>query len=452
MDKIHDKQNKMGSMPIKKLLFTMSLPSIFGMLMQALYNVIDSIFVSRISQDALSAVTLAFPIQMIIISLCVGGGIGINSLISRRLGEGKNDEANNVAEHGILIMLAIYLLVFIFTVFFSDRVYQSFSNDIDVVGYGCVYVKIILFFSFGRLVAQSGMSILEGTGDMANSMKARLLGIIVNIILDPILIYGWFGIPSMGVKGAAISTVVGQIITMIYIFIILIKKENYIKINLKKFHFKYKIVKDILVVGIPAMVMQGIMSIMLFGMNWVLATYDELASTAFGVYYKIQTLIFLPVIGLGKGVLPIIGYNYGAKNKERVMATIKYGLIWSISFMTLGMIVFQIFPQYLLKLFNSSDEMTKIGVRAFRIISLSFPFAGATVIISNMFQAIGKSIYSMIISVLRQLVILLPIACLLGFMFGLNYLWYSYIISDVVGMSISILIIKLIFKKDLKLQ
>lgn len=249
-------------------------------------------------------------------------------------------------------MSVIYLLIVVVAILFSNRMFNKFSNDPVIINYGVAYIKVILFFSFGRMLSQAGMSILQGTGDMTHPMKAQLIGAVSNIILDPIFIFGYFGVPSMGVKGAAIATVIGQILSMVYIFIILFTKENYIKLNFRDFHFNSFIVRQILKIGIPACIMQGIMSIMLFSMNWILAGYDDLASTALGVYYKLQSLIFLPVLGLGQGILPIVGYNYGAKNKNRINETIKTGCIWGISFMMFGLIIFQAFPKQLLTIFN----------------------------------------------------------------------------------------------------
>ncbi|TCO70684.1 MATE family efflux transporter [Marinisporobacter balticus] len=444
-----NKENKMGKLPIKKLLFTMSMPAILAMLVQACYNIVDSLFIARVNEAALSAVTLAFPIQMIIIAVCVGGGVGINSVISRKLGEGKNKEADNVAEHGILIMSLVYLAVLVIAFLFSHKMFNNFSNNKIVVDYGITYIRIILNFSFGCMLAQAGMSILQGTGDMLHPMKAQLIGAISNIILDPILIFGYFGLPAMGVAGAAIATVTGQILSMVYIYIILFTKENYIKLNLRDFSFSFSVIKQILKIGIPACIMQGVMSVMLFGMNWILAGYNDLASTALGIYYKLQSLIFLPVIGLGQGILPIIGYNYGAKNKDRISETIKTGCLWAISFMTFGFIVFQIFPYQLLAMFNSSSELTTIAVRAFRVSSLSFPMAGITIVLSNAFQGMEKAHYSMFLSIIRQFIVLIPVSYVLGRFFGLEYLWFGFLTSETIGFIVAILMEKLIYSKKL---
>jgi len=443
------KENKMGTVPIKNLLFSMSMPAIISMLVQALYNIVDSLFVARVNEESLTAVTLAFPIQMILIALSVGGGIGINSAISRKLGEGKNKEADNVAEHGIVLMLAVYIAILIAAFFLADKIFYNFSDNQQVIDYGVSYIRVILFFSFGGILSQAGMGILQGTGDMTHPMKTQLIGAISNIILDPIFIFGYFGMPAMGVKGAAIATVIGQILSMIYIFIILYTKENYIKLNLRNFKFNTSIVKQILTVSIPACIMQMIMSVMLFAMNWILAGYNDLASTALGVYFKIQSVIFMPIFGLGQGVLPIVGYNYGAKNKDRVIQTIKIGCICSVSFMVFGLVIFQVFPRQLLGMFNSSSDLTEIGVRAFRIISLLFPFAGASIIMTNAFQGLGKATYSMIISIIRQLGVLVPVAYALGKLFGLDYLWFGFLVSELVAFTIVLLMMKSIYSKQL---
>lgn len=441
--------NKMGSMPVKKLLMSMSLPAVFAMLVQALYNIVDSIFVSRISEEALSAVTLAFPIQMIIIAICVGSGVGINSVISRKLGEGKKAEAGNVAEHGILILAVMYLGIAVVAFLFANKMFNSFTNNPKIMNYGIMYIKIIMFFSFGRLLAQAGMSALQGSGDMAHPMKAQVIGAVINIILDPILIFGWFSAPALGVGGAAIATVIGQIVSMIYIYFILFSKTHNIKIGVVNFHFKWSLISKILKVSIPAIIMQGIMSLMLFGMNIVLVSYNDLASTALGIYYKIQSLVFLPILGLGQGVLPIIGYNYGAKKKDRIKETIKLSLVYSVCFMLFGTVIFQLFPLNLLGIFNSSNELTEIGVKAFRAISLSFPFAGASIVFASVFQGVGKAHYSMIISLIRQLILLLPCAYMIGVYFGLNCLWLAYPITEVVSLVFTFFLLRPLYKYEL---
>lgn len=428
------KDNKMGTMPIPKLMLTMSLPAILSMLVQALYNIVDSIFVSRIGEEALTAVSLAFPIQIIIIACFLGIGTGVNSLISRKLGENDLDSATNAAEHGFVLSGILYIVIIIVGALFANKFFALFTEDVKILNYGTGYIRIIMIFSFGRLFAQSGMSTLQGTGEMVKPMKAQLIGAISNIILDPILIFGGLGFPAMGVEGAAIATVIAQIISMVYIMVVLFTGDNYIKLDLKKFKYSNSIVKQIMIVGLPVAAMQGLASIMLTGLNMILAGFNETAVAVMGVYYKLQSLIFMPIFGLGQGTMPIIGYNFGAQNKDRLMGALKLGMSLAVAFMTIGMIVFQTFPAQLLSLFNSTEEMTEIGVTAFRIISLGFPLAAASIMISIAFQGMGDAYISLLVSFIRQIIVLLPTSYLFGKLAGLNAVWLGFVISEVVAL------------------
>ncbi|GAA0178691.1 MATE family efflux transporter [Clostridium sediminicola] len=442
-------QNKMGTMSIPKLMITMSLPAIFAMLVQATYNVVDSMFVARVSKDALTAVSLAFPIQLIIIALFVGLGIGINSLISRKLGENDTEAASNVAEHGFLLSVILYLILLIIGIFFAAKFFPLFTENKNVINLGTHYIKIIMIFSFGRILAQAGMSILQGTGDMMNPMKAQLIGAITNIILDPIFIFGYFGIPAMGVKGAAIATVLGQILSMIYIIVVVFTKEHHVKLNMKNFKYDSNIFKGIVLVGLPAAIMQAIASVMLTGLNLILASFGDTPLTVLGVYYKLQSFVFMPIFGLAQGTMPIIGFNYGSKNKERLAGALKLGAIAAFLYMFLGLIVFQVIPVQLLVLFKSSDEMIKIGVKALRTISLCFPFAAISIMCSTAFQGMGKAHVSMIVSILRQLVVLLPVAFILSKAFGLDGVWYAFLISELVSFTVVLIIFKSMYKNQM---
>lgn len=428
------KNNKMGTMPISKLMLTMSLPAILAMMVQALYNIVDSIFVSRIGEEALTAVSLAFPVQLIIIASFLGIGTGVNSLISRKIGEKDIDSATNAAEHGFLLSGILYLIIVTIGVLLADNFFRLFTGDAKILSYGSSYIRIIMIFSFGRLFAQAGMSTLQGTGEMVKPMKAQLIGAVLNIILDPILIFGLLGFPAMGVKGAAIATVVAQIISMLYIMVVLFRGENYITLNLKKFKYNASIIKQILTVGLPVAIMQGLSSVMLTGLNLILAGFSETAVAVMGVFYRLQSLVFMPIFGLAQGSMPIIGYNFGAKNKERLMGAVKVGVSTAVIFMSLGMVVFQIFPVQLLTLFNSTLEMTEIGVIAFRAISIGFPLAAASIMLSISFQGMGDAYVSMIISFIRQIIVLLPVAYILGRIAGLNAVWFAFAISEVVAL------------------
>lgn len=428
------KDNKMGTMPIPRLMISMSVPAILAMMVQALYNIVDSIFVSRIGEEALTAVSLAFPIQLITIACFLGIGTGVNSLISRKIGEGDIDSATNAAEHGFLLSGILYIVLASIGVFLADNFFSLFTEDIKILSYASEYTRIIMIFSFGRLFAQASMSTLQGTGEMVKPMKAQLIGAISNIILDPILIFGLLGFPAMGVAGAAVATVVAQIISMIYIMIVLFKGKNYITLDLKKFKYSASIVKQILVVGLPVAIMQGLGSIMLGGLNLILSGFSETAVAVMGVFFRLQSLVFMPVFGLAQGTMPIIGYNFGAKNKERIMEALKVGVGAAFVFMTIGMVVFQIFPVKLLAVFNSTLQMTEIGVVAFRAISIGFPLAAVSIMMSVSFQGMGDAYVSMIASFIRQIIVLLPTAYLLGKVAGLNAVWFSFVISEVVAL------------------
>lgn len=431
------KENKMATMPVGKLIITMSLPAIFSMMVQALYNIVDSFFVARISEDALRAVSLAFPMQLILIAAFVGLGIGINSSISRKLGAGEYEEAVNVSEHGYLLALVLYCIVALVGIFFVDEFFSWFTNDPSVYEQGILYARIILIFSIGRIIAQAGISTLQGSGEMVKPMKAQLIGAISNMILDPILIFGWFGLPALGIKGAAIATVTAQTLSMVYVFFVLFKGDNYIKLNLKAFRLKRKIITGILLVGLPAAIMQALVAVMLTGLNKTLSDIDEVSVAVLGVYFRLQSFVLMPVFGISQGTMPIIGFNFGSKNKERIKKALRFASLLALSYMTLGLIVFQLFNAELLGVFKASDRMLAIGVVAFKRISLMYPLMAITIILSTAFQGMGKAHYSMIITFLRQIIILLPLASFLGHRYGLDSLWFSFLIAECIGFLIA---------------
>jgi putative MATE family efflux protein len=429
--------NKMGVMPIPNLILTMSLPAILSMTIQALYNVVDAIFVSRVSEEALTALSLAFPIQMILIACFEGLGIGILSTVSRSLGEGNFETATNTAEHGYLLALILYSFVAICGYLFLDNFFIVFTDDPVVLKHSIDYTKIILIFSFGRILAHAGMSILQGSGEMIKPMIAQLIGAVANIILDPILIFGMFGLPAMGVKGAAIATITAQGLAMIYVFITIFSGKGYIKLNLKKFKYSSKIMYSIIMVGLPAGIMMGLLSIMLMGLNFIIGSISTTSVAVLGVYYKLQSFMFMPIFGISTGTMPVIGFNYGAKNKKRVVDALKFSGIIAISYMVLGMLVFQFIPGKLLDIFNSTPEMRGIGITAFRRISLMFPFASATIILNTAFQGMGKAYYSMIVTIVRMIIVLLPLAWFLGQQFGLDAIWFSFLTAELTGFIIA---------------
>ena len=431
-----EKKNKLGIVPIPKLLFSMSIPAIISMMIQAMYNVVDSIFVAQIGEEALTAVSLAFPIQMIIISCFVGMGIGINSAISRRLGQNKKNEAANVAEHGFLLAMLIAAVLGILGFFTAETFISLFTDNANIIAQGRAYLMIVTVFCFGSFVTQAAYSMLQGSGEMIQPMVGQIIGAITNIVLDPIMIFGWFGFPALGVAGAAIATVIGQLFGMTYMLLVIFRSsKNYLKLDYKVFHYETEIVKDIFKVGLPAAIMQGLGSLMITGYNLILAGFGMSAVAVFGVYFKIQSVIFMPIFGLGQGAMPIFGFNYGAKNRERFNETLKVVITAALTIMTIGTLLFWIFPAQIMMAFNPSPEMMEIGINCLRSISLAFPLAGISIMIGVSFQAIGKAYVSMIASFIRQMVVLLPVTYLLAQLGGLEWVWYGFIISEFVCMA-----------------
>ncbi|MEG0857649.1 MAG: MATE family efflux transporter [Terrisporobacter sp.] len=446
----HVEENKMGIMPINKLLITMSLPMIVSMLVQALYNVVDSIFVSQISENALSAVSLAFPVQNLMISVGVGTGVGINALLSRYLGEKKYEEANKTANNGIFLAVISYILFLIVGLLFSKAFFQWQTSNTEIVEGGYYYLIICTTCSFGLFGQLVFEKLMQSTGKTFYSMIIQLSGAIINIILDPILIFGLLGFPKLGIAGAAIATVTGQTTAMILAIYLNEKKNTEIKVKIKGFRPNITTIKEIYSVGVPSIVMSSISSVMTFGMNRILLVFSSTAIAVFGVYFKLQSFIFMPIFGINNGLVSIVSYNYGARNKERLMKTVKISILYAIGIMFAGLCIFQILPKELLGMFNASEELISIGVPSLRIISLSFLFAGYCIIVSSMFQALGNGVMSLIISVVRQLVILLPVAYSLSKLGNLNYVWWAFPIAEIVAVLLSIIGFKYVYKKEIK--
>ena len=430
------KENKMGTMPVGKLLFSISIPIIISMLVQALYNIIDSIFVARFDADAgTGALTVAFPIQNLLIAVAVGLAVGTSALLSRYLGEKKMDKVNVVAGQGFFLMGCGYILFLVFGLFLTSGFVgmQVPAEDVLRTEYAEEYISIISIFSFGVFIQIICERLLQSTGRSVLSMITQGAGAIVNIILDPIMIFGYLGCPEMGVQGAAIATVIGQCVSASLGIFFNLKYNPEVKILLKNFIPKFEVVKEILGIGIPAALMQAIGSVMTFSMNIILAGFSGVAVNVFGVYFRLQSFVFMPIFGFNNGLIPIMAYNYGAKKKERVYAALKLGLITAIGYMLLGLLVFQTIPGPLLSLFNSSEEMLVLGRPALRIISLSFVFAGFSVISISACQALGKSIYSLFVSVGRQLVVLIPAAYLLSLIGEVGYVWWAFPIAEIMS-------------------
>lgn len=450
MEKSNYNENKMGVMPINKLLITMSLPMIISMLVQALYNVVDSIFVSQISENALTAVSLAFPLQNFMIAVGSGTGVGINALLSKSLGEKNFDEANKVANNGIFLAIISYLLFLLIGIFGVRFFFECQTNVVEIIDGGYYYLLICTVCSFGLFGQFVFERLMQSTGKTLYIMLTQGLGAITNIILDPILIFGLFGFPKMGISGAALATVIGQILAMFLAIYLNYKKNKEIELKIKGFRPNIKTIKDIYSIGIPSIIMSSISSIMTFGMNKILLIFTSTATAVFGVYFKLQSFIFMPVFGINNGMVPIVSYNYGAKNKDRLMKTVNLSIIYAVSIMLVGLCVFQIMPRQLLSMFNASNELINIGVPALRIISISFIFAGYCVICGSMFQALGNGIMSLIVSVGRQLVVLLPTAYLLSLSNNLNMIWWAFPIAEVASVGLSVFGFKYVYNKKIK--
>jgi len=442
--------NKMGTMPVNKLLISMSLPMIISMLVQALYNVVDSIFVAQLSEEALTAVGLAVPMQNLMIAAATGMGVGINALLSRSLGEKDLEKANDSATQGLFLVFICYL-IFLAVGLFATRAFVGMQTDLEgIIDYGSTYLRICCIFSFGIFGQLTFERLLQSTGKTFYTMITQMTGAVINIILDPILIFGYLGFPKMGVTGAATATVVGQIVAAVMAIYFHMTKNTDIKINFKGFRPKRRIIKNLLYVGIPSILMQAIGSVMNFGINKILMTFTPTATAVFSIYFRMQGFVFMPIFGLNNGMVPIVAYNYGARNKERLTKTIKLSMIYAMAIMLIGFLLIQIFPEFFLNLFSASDNMMSIGVPALRTISLCFIFAGYGIIVSTVFQALGKGVQSLIISICRQLVVLLPAAYLLSKTGELSYVWFAFPIAEIASLILSTVFLLTTYKKIIK--
>ena len=444
-------ENPMGYAPLFPLIMKMSLPSMFAMLISALYNIVDSIYVARLSEDALSAVSLVYPIQLLNIAVCVGTGVGLSSLISRRLGEKRLDDAENAVNHGLVLANLEYLVFLLFGIFGSGWFCRAFSTDAALVEPATTYCTIVCIgsvFIFNALAAERSM---QACGNMLYPMFSQVIGSVVNIILDPIMIFGYFGCPAMGVKGAAIATVIGQACSMIASYIFFNIKDKFpIKMHLKEFKFDLQTVKDIYEVALPAMVMQSITAITTIAQNKILIGFSSTAVAVLGAYFKLQSFAFMPVLGLNQGVMPIMGFNYGARNKKRLLDTLKDSLILAVGIMIFCLLIFQLLPDKILLLFKPSEEMMTMGCKALRTISWCFPFAALSIIPGAMFQATAHGIYSMICSILRQIVLIIPIAYFLSKVIGVDGVWLSYVLAEGSALIYTWIMVIRLYKREIK--
>ncbi len=442
-------ENKMGIKPIPTLVLSMSFPIMISMMVQALYNVVDSIFLAQYSESALTAVSLAFPMQNLLIAVAVGTSLGVNSLLARKLGAKDYVGAEKAANNGLTLSFFSWILFAIIGLFFSKTFFGFFTDDPTLLQMGTQYVTICFFFSFAIFVDITCERILQATGDTVRPMIIQSTGAIVNIILDPILIFGLFGLPSMGVLGAAIATVIGQHVAAL-LAICFVRKNKEVKIRARYFKLERRTVIDIYAVGLPSIIMQAIGTVMTTSLNKLLISFGTAAVSVFGVYFRLQSFVFMPIFGLNSGMIPVLGYNYGAKNPKRMMATIRVGLIVALFIMTAGFAAFMLFPGALLSLFNASDEMMAIGKIALPRISLCYISAGICITLGALFQAVGDGYISMLISITRQLIFLVPVAYLLGHFFGLDAVWYAFIIAESSALALSLLFFVRVYRKRIK--
>lgn len=453
------KENKMGYMPENKLLLSMSIPMMLSMLIQALYNIVDGLFVAGVSpeQYELTAVNLAFPAQNLMIAVSVGVGVGINALVSRNLGIGNQKKANKIAGQGLFLAIVSYILFAIVGTLIARPYFELMSADIaesdgkaQIIEMGVVYLRICFLASFGLFCQVVHEKFMQSTGKTVLSMTTQTVGAIVNIILDPILIYGWLGIPGMGITGAAYATVIGQIVSAIVGVVLQQKKNKEISFTFEDVKPDRKIIGEIFNIGLPSILMNSIGSFMTAAFNKIIMALSPYAVNVFGIYFKLQSFVFMPVFGFNNGMISIVSYNYGARKKKRMLRTIKLGLVYAVSMMIFGFALFQIFPDTFLAMFNMSEEaINTVGVPALRTISISFIFAGFSIICSAVFQAFGFSLFSMFVSIGRQLVTLLPVAYLLALTGDVNNVWWAFPIAELVCVILSVIFYLYIYKKKI---
>ena len=441
-------ENKMGTMPVGKLVFNMSLPIMISMLVQALYNIVDSIFVAKLSENALTAVSLAFPLQTLLIAVATGTGVGMNALLSRSLGERNFKKANKIADNAAFIYAISYIVFLIlgFTIVKPFYASQIGNADVEIMNLGIDYLSTVMIFSFGLFTQIFFERLLTSTGRTIFSMTSQLCGAITNIILDPIMIFGLLGFPKMGVTGAAVATVIGQCVAGIVAGTCNHKYNHEVSLSFKGFRPDISLIGHIYAIGIPSIIMQSIGSIMTYSMNRILIEFSSTATAVFGVYFKLQSFFFMPVFGLNNGITPIIAYNYGAQQRKRMIRTIRISLTTAFCLTFIGFLCFEGIPQVLLGMFNASEDMLIIGVPALRIIGIHYLIAWFCIIIGTVFQALGKAVFSMIVSIMRQLVALIPAAYILAKIGGLHAVWWSFPIAEVISLAVTLFFFTKIYR------
>ena len=443
--------NKMGTWPIGKLLMNMALPLVISMLVQALYNVVDSIYVSRISESAVTALSLAFPVQNLLIGCATGVGVGVNSLLSKSLGEQNYDRANRTAGNGFMLSCLFAVGFLIFGLFFARPFFATQTTVAETLEGGSAYLAIVTIGSIGVFIEILFERLLQATGNSFQSMITQGTGAIINILLDPILIFGWFGLPAMGLAGAALATVIGQWCAAILAMGLNLKYNKELK-SLERSHAKPDsyVIGQIMNVGIPSIIMVGIGSVMNFGINQILQGFSETATGVFGIYFKLQSFFFMPLFGINNAVISIVAFNYGARKPERMMGTLKKAAVTGLCIMLVGLAVFQLMPQLLLGIFDPTPEFMAMGIRALRTISWCFPVAAVCIILGSTFQALGTGIYSTIVSLCRQLIVLLPAAYLLSLTGDVNLVWWAWPIAEGMGLTLTVFFFLRNYRKRIK--
>ena len=443
-------ENKMGVMPVGKLLVNMALPMIISMLVQALYNIVDSVYVSQVSESAVTALSLAFPVQNMQIGFAVGVGVGVNALLSQSLGRKDQESVNWAAGQGVFLALVATALFMLFG-FFGVRPYYTMQSTVaETVEGGIAYTSICCIFTVGIFIQVLCERLLQSTGRAMQTMILQGTGAIINIILDPVFIHGWWGMPKMGVAGAAVATVIGQCTGAVLGIYLNLRHNPEVQLHVKFMKPNWKVIAPILEVGIPSVVMNGIGSVMNFGMNQILQGFNEVATGVFGIYYKLQSLFFMPLFGINNATISILAYNYGARKPKRIVHTLKLATAVAVCIMLVGLAVFQLFPQALLGIFNPTEEFLAIGVKALRILCLPFPVAAICISLGASFQALGKGSYSTVVSLCRQLIVLLPVAYLLSLTGSVDNVWWSFPIAEVMSALVTGLLFAKLYRQKVK--
>lgn len=443
-------ENKMGVMPVGKLLVNMALPMIISMLVQAFYNIVDSVYVSQVSESAVTALSLAFPVQNMQIGFAVGVGVGVNALLSQSLGRKDQESVNWAAGQGVFLALVATALFMLFG-FFGVRPYYTMQSTVaETVEGGIAYTSICCIFTVGIFIQVLCERLLQSTGRAMQTMILQGTGAIINIILDPVFIHGWWGMPKMGVAGAAVATVIGQCTGAVLGIYLNLRHNPEVQLHVKFMKPNWKVIAPILEVGIPSVVMNGIGSVMNFGMNQILQGFNEVATGVFGIYYKLQSLFFMPLFGINNATISILAYNYGARKPKRIVHTLKLATAVAVCIMLVGLAVFLLFPQALLGIFNPTEEFLAIGVKALRILCLPFPVAAICISLGASFQALGKGSYSTIVSLCRQLIVLLPVAYLLSLTGDVNNVWWSFPIAEVMSALVTGLLFAKLYRQKVK--